>query len=171
MASKIKAKHPLDALAEGNPLDVIALMLWKNRHREPDMFVQLNEEDMAGLQASMAYQKVKPAVLIHRPAGLEASAAIPASKGRRAVAARAATAPKDYVIVTLVEAGTENVVRSIENNQADYDHAQERTLQRKAVSDAPHLADRLINMANSGEYSLSEMTDAAECLRILARSI
>lgn len=171
MATKAKPLHPLDALATGNPLDVIALMLWKNRHREPDMFVQIDEQDMAGLQASMAYQKVKPAVLIHRPQGLEATPAIPATAKRRATPARAATPPKDYVIVTLVEAGTENVVRSIENNQADYDHAQERALQRKAVSDAPHLADRLINMANSGEYSLSEMTDAAECLRILARSL
>jgi hypothetical protein len=67
MATRKQALDPLDELAQGDPLRVIALMLWKNRHREPDMYVQITERDIEGFEACVNYLKVKPTVLIKRP--------------------------------------------------------------------------------------------------------
>jgi len=161
---------PLDALAEGDLKRVIALMLWKARLREPDMYVQITENDIKGFEDCVAYLKVKPEVMVKRPPGLPAQAAIPATGNRRAVAAREATPPKPFVIVTLVEDGTENVIRPVENNQEDYDIAQDAAHVRKARDQAPALAERIVNQARSGEFSLSEIQDAADALIILARA-
>lgn len=160
----------LDALAEGDPKRVIALMLWKARHRNPDMFVQIDEMDIKAFDESCTYQKLKPAVLIKHPPGLPAQAATPAMGNRRAVPARAATPPKPFVIVTLVEAGTENVIRPVENNQKDFDVAQDSAQLRKARDQAPDMAERLMLQGRTGEYSLSDITDAANALLVLARS-
>jgi hypothetical protein len=75
MATRKQALDPLDALAQGDPLRVIALMLWKNRHREPDMYVQITERDIEGFEACVNYLKVKPTVLIKRPRIVRASSA------------------------------------------------------------------------------------------------
>lgn len=160
----------LDELAQGDPLDVIALMLWKARHRQPDMFVQITEKDITGFRDSVEYQKLKPAVLIRRPPGLEAQAPIPATHNRRAVPGRAATPPKPFVMVTLVEEGTENVIRPIENNDADFDAAQDAATLRKARDRAPQLAELILAQARSGDTSLSDTQDAADTLLILARA-
>lgn len=165
-----KKKDPLDALAEGSPLEVIALMLWKNRHREPDMYVQITETDIKGFRDSVEYQKLKPSVSILRDQGQPASPAIPAVGKRRAIPARPATPPKPFVMVTLVEEGTGNVIRPIENNDQDYDHAQEVAQIRRAREQAPQLADLLMRMARSGDYSESDLADAANTLRILSRA-
>lgn len=165
-----KKLHPLDALAQGDPKNVIALMLWKARQRNPDLFEQITEKDIEGFEACVTYLKVKPEVVIKRPAGLPAQEAIPASAGRRPVPARAATPPKPYVIVQLVEAGTENAIRPVENNQEDFDAAAEAAKVRQARDAAPQLAQRLVHQASSGEYSLSDMQDAANALLLLARA-
>lgn len=164
-----KTKDPLDELADGDPKRVIALMLWKARMRQPDMFVEINEKDIRAFEDCMAFLKVKPDVMIRRPQGLPAQAGIPATHRRRAVAAREASPPRPYVIVSLVEAGTENTIRPVENNQADYDVAQDARALRKARDDAPRLAERILAGARTGELSLSEMQDAADALLILAR--
>ena len=167
-----KAKlDPLDALAGGDPRGIIALMIWKNRLREPDMFVKIEEGDIAGFQDCVRYLKVVPDVLIERPAGLPEQAAIPATANRRAIPGRAATPPKPYVIVTLVEKGTKNMIRPVENNETDYDRAADVQKVRKARDQAGGLAQRLRHQAASGEYSLSDMSDAAEALEILARAV
>lgn len=161
---------PLDALAQGDPRNVMALMLWKNRLREPDMYVQIDEHDIKGFQDCVDYLKVKPEVKIVRPAGLPAQDPIAATGKRRAVPARAATPPKPYVIVTLVEQGTMNVIRPVENNQDDFDTAQAAAELRKARDRAPQLAERILQQARTGETSLSDMQDAADALLVLARA-
>lgn len=170
MAKQTAKQDPLQALAEGDPKRVIALMLWKSRHRQPDMYVQIDEKDLQAFEQCVAFQELKPDVLIKRPPGVPAQAAIPATGNRRPVAARAATPPKPFVIVTLVEKGTENVIRPVENNQADYDTAQDMAQVRKARDQAPAMAERLLLQGRTGEYSLSDITDAANALLILARS-
>lgn len=169
-ATRKPKPDPLDALAEGDPKRVIALMLWKARHREPDMYVKIDEKDIQGFEECVTYQKLKPDVMIKRPPGLPAQAAIPATGNRRPVPARAATPPKPYVIVTLVEDGTENVIRPVENNQQDYDTAQDMAQVRKARDQAPTMAQRLLEQGRTGEFSLSDITDAANALLILSRS-
>lgn len=170
MATKKTQLHPLDALAQGDPKMVIALMLWKERHRQPDMYVQLDEKDLQGFTDCVAYMKMTPDVMIKRPAGLPAQPSLPATHHRRAVPAREAIPPKPYVIVSLVERGTENVIRPVENNEADFDVAQNATAIRKARDQAPDIANRILAQARSGEYSLSDIQDAADALLTLARA-
>jgi len=168
-APKKVQQHPLDALA-ADTKKVIALMLWKARHRQPDMYVQIDERDLSGFEACVNYMKMVPDVMIRRPQGLPAQAAVPATHNRRAVPGREALPPKPYVIVTLVEKGTENVIRPVENNQDDYDVAQDSAAVRKARDQAPMLAERLVAMARTGEFSLSEIQDASNALLTLARA-
>ena len=162
--------HPLDALVAGDIKQVIGLMLWKNRHRNPDCYAQIDEKDVRAYRECMEYLKVEPDVMIKRPQGLPAQAAIPAAANRRAVLARDATPAKPYVIVALVERATENAIRPVENNQEDYDIAQDAAHVRKARDQGPMLAERLLQQARSGEYSLSDIQDAANALMLLARA-
>lgn len=158
----------LDELAQ-DPKKVLALMLWKARHQQPDLYVQLTEQDLDGFEACTSYLKVKPDVMIKRPQGLPAQEAIPSSGSRRAVQGREATPPKPYVVVALVEAGTENSFRPIENNQADYDTAQQVQEMKRAKEMAPMLAGRLMQQAQTGDSSLSDLMDAANALVALSR--
>lgn len=171
MAKKQK-QDALDQLATGDLTHVIALMLWKNRLKEPDMFMKIEEKDIQGLKDCAGFLKVTPEVKVYRPEGLPAQEAIPATRNRRAVPGRAATPPKPYVIVTLLgrdKKGITGPLKPVENNEADYDNAQAVTELRRARDKAPELAQRLIQQANSGEYSLSDMQDAADALMTLAR--
>jgi len=132
--------------------------------------VQISLKDIQGFEESCSYQKLQPDVMIRRPAGLPAQPPTPAIGNRRAVPGREATPPKPFVIVTLVEAGTENVIRPVENNEEDFDTSKAQAQIRKARDQAPAMADRLLQQGRTGEFSLSDITDAAEALLILARS-
>lgn len=169
--AKAPKKDPLDALANGDPKDVIALMLWKARHREPDMYVQITAKDIEAFQESCTYQKLKPSVLIVHPQGREATPAIPATKNRRATPATPAGPAKPFVMVTLVEEGTENVIRPIENNEGDFDRAQDVATVRRMRDNANQMADLIERGFRSGEQSESDIKDAAEALRTLARAL
>lgn len=171
MAKKQPAKPAdvLTELAKGDPLRIIALMLWQDRMRNPDMYRQLTERDIEGLDACTRYLKVKPQVKIYRPEGLPAQEAVPAQGKRRAIPGRAAQPSKPYVIVTLVDEKGDTI-KPIENNQGDYDTAQDASLVRKARDQAADLAQRLVQQGRSGEYSLSDMQEAANALLILSRA-
>ena len=161
---------PLDALVAAGPERALQLLLWKARHREPDMYVQITPEDIQGLEDCARFLKVKFEARIHRPEGLAAQEAVPASHGRRGVPGRDATPPRNYVVVTLVEKGTGNAIRPVENNETDYDTARDQAAVRKARDQAPDLARRLIEQGNTGDVSLSDHQDAADALLILARA-
>ncbi len=167
---KPKEQHPLDGLAEGDPLKVMALMLWKNRFREPDMYVQIFEKDIEGLKACVDYLEVTPVVSIHRPQGQDAQPAQPGSSTRRPVPALPTQPAKPYVIVTLVDARGD-MIKPIENNERDFDAADEAAKVRKAKDQAADLAQRILQQAQSGESSLSDTQDAADALVILARAV
>ena len=161
----------LDALAAGDPLKIVALMLWKARRREPDLYVQIDEQDIKGFDDCMSYLKVKWHVSIERPPGLPGQDAIPAGHGRRAVPARAGTGPKPYVAVVLVDERTGDAIRPVENNNDDYDLSQQAVRVRKARDQAQQLANRLMEQGRTGEFSLSDLTDAADALLILAQAV
>lgn len=171
MAKKPAKLDPLDALAQGDPLRVMALMLWKARHRNPDMFVQIDERDIKGFDDCVGYLKVRPTVMIKRPPEIPAQEAIPAARNRRAISARPAIPARPYVMVTLVEEGTENVIRPVENNETDYDVAQDAAAVRKARDQAQSLADGLMRQAGSGDFSTSDVRDAANALVTMARAL
>lgn len=176
MAKKTAAKKtvdPLDRLAN-DPLRVIALMLWKDRMRNPDLYVQITAKDIQGLDDCTGYLKLIPEVKIEHPAGLPAQAAIPAAGNRRAVPARDATPSKPFVVVSLLgkdERGITGPLKPVENNEDDYDTAKDASAVRKAKDQAPMLAERLVQQARAGEFSLSDMQDAADALLILALAV
>src|SRR6266403_1241714 len=67
MPKKPAQPHPLDVLANGDPKKVIALMLWKARRRQPDLYVKIDEDDLKGFEDCVTYLKVVPEVMIRRP--------------------------------------------------------------------------------------------------------
>jgi hypothetical protein len=170
----------LDALdrfvkeARVNPLRAIQIMLWRARMQNPDMYVRVNEADLKGFADCVAYLKVKPTVIIHREPGIPAQPGIPASGNRRAVPPREAVAPKPYAVIALVEeregTPTMNTIRPVENNAEDYDRSLEVAAQRKARDQAPDLAARLLNASRTGDFSSSDLQDAANALVLLSRA-
>ena len=167
---KPKELDELDKLVEGDPLQVIALMLWKNRMREPDMYVQIFEKDIQALNDCITYLKVPMVVSIHRPQGEAAQAAEAGTTTRRPVPARPAQPPKPYVIVTLVD-DRGDLIKPVENNQADFDAASEAANVRKAKDRADELSARVLRQVNSGETSLSDIQDMVNDHNILARAV
>lgn len=165
-----KKQDQLDALAKGDPQRVMALMLWKNRRHNPDLYVQIDERDIQGFDDCVKYLKVKPVVRITRPAGLPAQPHIPATANRRATPGREATPPKPYVMIVLVDEKGD-AIKPVENNEEDFDEAKAAAEVRKARDQAPALAQLLTQQARTGEYSLSDITDAANALLTLARAV
>ena len=163
-----KPLDPLDALAAADPREVIALMLWRDRMRNPELALQIGEEELEQYTACIRYLKVAPQVRIFRPQGVPAQDAIPATGNRRAVPARAAIPPRPYVIVSLVDKDG-NAIKPIESTQENYDASLERERVRRFRDNAPQLAQQLLNMAKSGEYSLAVMQECADALIALAR--
>lgn len=167
--SQPQPKDALDALALGPAKDVIALMLWKNRHNEPELNVQITERDLAGFKACVEYLHVTPEVRIVRPQGMPGHDAIPATRTRSAIPAADPTPPKPYVTICLVERGTENAIRPVENNEQDWAAAEEAKNFNRARDRALQLAGELQRAAATGDYSSSVLNDAAQCLAALAR--
>jgi hypothetical protein len=110
----------LDELANGDPQRVMALMLWKNRLGNPDMYVQVNEADIRGFDDCIRFLKVKPEVRVYRPQGQPAQPAVPGQGNRRSVPAREATPAKPYVMIVLTD-DKGDAIRPVENNQEDFD--------------------------------------------------
>jgi hypothetical protein len=168
-AAAVVPKDALDALALGPVKDVLALMLWKNRHNEPDMAVKLTEHDLRGFHACTEYLRVVPEVRIVRPQGLPGHGGIPATRTRSAIPPQEPTPPKPYVVVTLVEKGTENAIRPVENNETDHAAAAEAREFRHARDIALQIAGQLQRDVATGNYSSSTIDEAVKCLVALAR--
>ena len=166
---KPKQQDQFDALAAGDPQRVMALMLWKHRLNQPDMCVQIDEQDIQGFDDCVAYLKVKPQVRVYRPEGVPEQPPVPAQGNRRAIPGRAAIPPRPYVMVVLTDQKGD-VIRPVENNQEDYDASLERAKVQRYRDNAPQLAQTLLNMAKSGEYSLAVMQECADSLVALSRT-
>lgn len=163
----IKKKDQLDHLAEGDPRNVIALMLWKARHRNPELALQITQRDIDGMKACTDYLKIEPAVDICRPQGRPAQEHIPAMGNRREVPARAAEPARPFVLVRLVAKGTQDTFRAVEDNEEDNEKriAAEQLVEIRAQG--PALAARLEGYARTGDFVASDLRDAAQWLRTL----
>lgn len=168
-AVAVAPKDALDALALGPAKDVIALMLWKNRHNEPELNVQITERDLVGFKACCEYLHVTPEIRIVRPQGMPGHGGIPATRTRSAIPPQESTPPKPYVTVCLVERGTENAIRPVENNEQDWAAAEEAKNFNRARDRALQLAGELQRAAATGDFSSSILNEAAQCLAALAR--
>lgn len=159
---------PLDVLAAGDPRQVIALMLWRNRHHEPSMTCVLKQEDIDGLRDCVDFLKVTPDVVIVRPAGREAVPAIPPRGNRPGQPALPAEPPRPHVVVALVAKGTMDAIRPLENNDDDAETTIRLNNLRAWREKAPLLAGQLRGAAHSGDTSTAVLSDAADALMAFA---
>lgn len=160
----------LDALAAADPKEIIALILWKARHQNPEMSLQITEKDINGYRACVKYLEVTPEVRIARPQGRPAQEYIPARGRFKEVQARPAEPARPFVFVGLVEEGTENCIRPVENNEEDYGIAQKAEALRAARDKGPQLANQLISDMNNGTFSSATIQEAAQILITLAKA-
>lgn len=167
--AKKKEVDRLDELA-ADPSKVVAMLLWQARFRNEDLSTTITERELDAYEQSCAYLKVAPEVKIVRPSGRPAQEAIPASPGKRAIPARPADPPRGFVFVGVVERGTENTIKPIENNEADADRRDAANSVRRYKEKAPVLAQILLNAAASGTFSTAELQEAANALVTLARA-
>lgn len=165
-----QAQDPLDQLVDGDPKDVLALILWKNRHNNPELSVQITAKDIEGFQACCEYLEVEPEVRIIRPAGRPAQEAM-VKNGQVIAPARPADPPKPFVVAQIVAKGTDNAIRPVENNLEDYDRQQQMAAVRKARDQASMHAANILTAVKTGEWSLSDMQEAANALTIMAAAL
>lgn len=170
MANAPKKTNPLDDL-DANPGDgrAIALMLWKDRHRNPDMAIQITADDIKGFDDCTAYLKVTPEVRIFRPKGRPAQEAQPQTARRSAVPAVPAGPRPDYVLIQLVDKDG-NAIKPVENTVEKRDMQIEADSIRNAKTSAAAVANELLAGVASGSYSDATIRDAANLLMLLAKA-
>ena len=152
---KAVPKTPLQAFAQADPEQHMALMLWMNRINNPELTVKVTEEDLTAYMACMSYLKTTPQLkIVQRP---------------------------KYVAITLVEKGTEikdpdgtvtsegNAIRPVENNEADFNRSQAAEEIRRIKERAPDLANRLTIDAQAGTFSSDMVIEAARTIMTLAQ--
>ena len=171
--AKAAPKDPLDrfaSAAQENPKLAVQMLLWKGRFENPDMAVVVTEKDLAAFEQSCDYMKVTPDVLIVRPQGRPASQAQPAVGKRKAVPAFAGEPPRPYVVVSLVNKGTTDQIKPIENNEEDARRRDEADAVRKLRDSAPALANALLADLSQNQFSTATIREAAQALQLLARA-
>lgn len=168
--AKKPQQDPLDKLATGPLEDVIAMLLWQNRHTNPSMTAVIKVGDIQGLADCCEYLKVKPSVVVVRPGGREAQPAIPARGTRRGTPATPAEPPRPHVVVALVNAGTMDAIRPLENNDEDAELLLRGSESARWKAKAGVLSTQANGMAGSGDVSTAVLTEIAQCLQVFAES-
>lgn len=173
MAKKATPMDPLDRFAEqakADPRLAVQMLLWKGRFENPEMTVVVSEKDLTGFRESCDYLKVTPDVLIVRPQGRQPTAGAPAQGKRRAVAASSGEPPRPFVVVSLVNRGTTDAIKPIENNEEDAQRRDEATALRKVRDTAVSLASALLSDLQQNQFSSATIREAAQALQVLARA-
>ncbi len=165
------ALDALDKLEQADAHTVIALMLWKDRHRNPDLSIQITEEDINGLQACAQYLDVKPEVLIERPRGRPATPALPPSRIHpQGYPAQPAEAPRNFVFVGVgyFEKELFNSIKPIESTEEGAKVRDAANRLRTLRERGPQLARELMANAASGTFSSAQVEEAAQMLNDFA---
>src|SRR5688572_23121386 len=132
-----------EALANKDPRQALALVLWKLRHQRPEMAVQITREDLQGLKDCTQYLNVQPDVRIFRRPGVPARPAVPPTAANPKGSPGFQGAPAaEFVTIVMVSKGTEDTFRPIENNEEDAQAADRQEALRRAREETPLLAQR-----------------------------
>lgn len=166
--AKAVPKDALDLLAESDPKKIIQLLMWRDRFRNPEMSAHLTLDDLEGFEQCVAYLGVTPQVSIFRPQGRPAQEAVPATPGKRGIAARAAEPARAYVFVGVVDKDG-NSIKPIESDEESAQKRDAANALRSFREKAPRLAALLRGACQSGTFSTSEIQEAAQALEVLAR--
>lgn len=159
----------LDQLATADAKDVIALLLWKDRFRNPEMAVQITEQDITKFRACTEYLEVKPQVSIHRPQGRPAMPGSPATATRSAIPPTPAEPPRPYVMVQILDQQG-NAFKPIENDEEHAKIRDQANELRKYRERAAGIASQMVNELRSGTIIDSTIMEAAQALAALAKA-
>lgn len=170
MAKAKVGPDPLNRFVEADPKRILQLVLWKVRHENPEMTVLVSAEDLKGYDECMSYQRISPDVMVYRPEGRPAHPGAPAVGNRRAVPATPAEPPRPYVIVAIVERGTKNVVKPIENNEPDFEKGEIARQIQVAKRNIPTWSTELRRAAASGDFSSGTLEEIARALDLWSRA-
>jgi hypothetical protein len=176
--AKAKAKEvELDALDQAlyhwTPQEWTKMLLWKNRMANPDLTVQVTEQDIQGFEACVSYLGITTQLKVHRPQGRPAQEAVPGTPGtatrpgRAPVPARPADPPRPFVLVQLLDQDG-NAFRPIENTEESRRAQEEAERLHRARDQARQIAAQLQHDIGAGVYSNSTISDAAAALVALA---
>lgn len=147
---------PLDKLVKAGPRSLIALLLWKDRHRNPSMAVTIIERDVLALEQCCEYQQIEPSVEIwRRPSGVIVGLV---QKG---------TLLKDKTTGEITSLG--DAITPVENNQADKDKADAEKILSAIRASANGVAARLLAEDAAGIATRSTIEEAAHALRVLSQ--
>lgn len=159
----------LDTLAQTDPKDIIALLLWKDRFRNPEMAVQITEQDIAKWRACTEYLEVKPQVSIHRPQGRPASPGTPATATRSGTPPTPAEPPRPYVVVQILDQQGHGI-KPIENNEEDAKIRDRSNELLKYRDRGAQIAAQLLMELRTGELTDGTVSEAAQALTALAKA-
>ena len=157
-----ETKDILDTIAQADARKIIALMLWKNRHENPDLAVKINEADIKGLTDCTTYLGIEPDVRIFRRPAMPSHDAVPGRPGQAGVMAFAGLPAADFVTVCLVAKGTEDTFRPVENNEKDFAIAEKIRNRQRLLASAVPLANRVKNGAAVGDFSQNDIMELAD---------
>lgn len=147
---------PIDRLIKAGPKSLIALLLWKDRFRNPSLAITITERDVQGLEQCCEYQKIEPVVEVwRRPSGVIVGLV---QKG---------TMIKDKTTGEITSLG--DAITPIENNQADKDKADQARNLNEIRATASALAARLLSEDAAGIATRSTIEEAAQALRVLSQ--
>lgn len=131
----------LDELQD-NKDRIIMQALWHYRMAEPNLCIRITEKDIEAFDQCMAYNKQEPSIKTVLNGG--------------------------GLFVVLVDHDG-NAIVPVENNQEDHDASMHERKKRAAVEWIRQNAERIRNIAMSGDFSTSEVVELAEAALLIAK--
>ena len=147
-----------------------AMLLWKNRFRNPEMAEQVTVEDIEKLTACVNYLGITPKIVITRPRGRPAQAAVPERAGHRAIPAKPAEPDRPFVMIQLVDEKGDHF-KAIENAEDSAKRRDESIEVGKLRDRAPQVAGDILAEIQSGTFVDSTLREAARMLTEMAKRL
>lgn len=155
--------------AAKSPANAVALLLWKNRFLNPELAVQITEQDIKEYMACTEYLQVDPRVKIFRPKGRPAQPAQAATKTRSAIPATEAEPDRPFVMVMITDKDG-NAFKPIESTEEGAKIRDHHNQLRAFRDRAGETANRLMADLAAGNFSDATIREAAQMLKTFAQS-
>lgn len=167
-APALTAMAKLTADIQANPAIAVQLILWKQRHSNPDMSVLITEDDWEGFRACVEYLEVEPQMRVFQPGGRPARPAFTKAGGIE-VPAQPGSPPREECVVQLVDKAGNSITPIERSAEEQAKGNQGRDLQR-VKGKVPGLVADLRQMMARGETSTALFEEACGALLIMARA-
>lgn len=157
----------LTADIQATPTLAVQLILWKQRHSNPDMSVLITEDDLQGFRACVDYLEVEPTLRCFQPGGRPERPAFKKKDGTE-VPAQPAIPPREECVVQLTDKGG-NAITPIERSSEEQAKGRQGREVQQIKSKVPGLVADLRQMSMRGETSSAMLEEACGALLIMAR--